>query len=319
MPEYLIAKVYDWGCVHNVELESTGLLRINGWTTGDLEGFSGLRTLIDGREASLMACYRTYLPHVAKAIGSENPFRGIAFEYLLQPRSGSGALNVQINIDSERIFDLYEQIPIVVPDYPALFSLPVVLHRDDIYCFGPPITQPPPEVIALATSVADPVLDFGCGTGALIRELRGRGLDAIGIELNREAIIENLLDDVEPYVKLYDGILPLPFDNGSFESVVCFEVLEHITDYEDMLAELARVTRSNLLVSVPDMSAIPICHPHNVVPWHLLESTHHNFFTQTSLTLLLQRYFREIGILRISPSIVNETRFYGSLVGICRK
>jgi SAM-dependent methyltransferase len=43
----------------------------------------------------------------------------------------------------------------------------------------------------------------------------------------------------------------LPFADGEFDLVAAVEVLEHVADPERALAELARVARGHLLVSVP--------------------------------------------------------------------
>ena len=43
----------------------------------------------------------------------------------------------------------------------------------------------------------------------------------------------------------------LPFDEGSFDCVCALEVLEHLERPRDALAEMARVARTALLLSVP--------------------------------------------------------------------
>jgi len=75
-------------------------------------------------------------------------------------------------------------------------------------------------------------------------------------------------------------------------------VLEHIPDWRTALQEIARVGR-RALITVPDMSAIPAPLPSRVVPWHLLESTHLNFFTQRSLHLALSPFFSRVRFLRL--------------------
>ena len=43
----------------------------------------------------------------------------------------------------------------------------------------------------------------------------------------------------------------LPFDDGEFDLAAAIEVLEHVPDPERAVAEMARVARRHLLVSVP--------------------------------------------------------------------
>ena len=44
----------------------------------------------------------------------------------------------------------------------------------------------------------------------------------------------------------------LPFSERSFDTVVCWDVLEHLDEPHALFAELARVTRTHLLVSLPN-------------------------------------------------------------------
>jgi uncharacterized protein YcbX len=101
--------------------------------------------------------------------------------------------------------------------------------------------------------------------------------------------------------------------------VTCIEVLEHIEDFGATVAELARLTRDKLLLTTPDLTAIPLLHRHQVVPWHLLEATHVSLFTQASLDSLLRRYFEIVEMYRIGPNSVNGTVFFTSLLAQCRR
>src|SRR5437763_15527996 len=96
-------------------------------------------------------------------------------------------------------------------------------------------------------------------------------------------IRESIRPGVSSSITLYDGQFPSPLQNGSFKSVFCSEVLEHIPDYETAIREIARLATERVTFTVPNASAIPNGFRHRVVPCHLLEGTHVNFFTQTSL------------------------------------
>jgi len=45
---------------------------------------------------------------------------------------------------------------------------------------------------------------------------------------------------------------PLPFDTNSFETVVCTEVLEHLSNLHEVFAELVRVSSSWVIISLPN-------------------------------------------------------------------
>jgi 2-polyprenyl-3-methyl-5-hydroxy-6-metoxy-1,4-benzoquinol methylase len=158
------------------------------------------------------------------------------------------------------------------------------------------------------------VLDFGCGAGTLVSILRRHGREADGIEVDRPAIRAALCPDAQGFVRLYDGTLPLPYPDGRFNSAIAVEVLEHVRDHDAVLAELCRVAPARLVVTVPDMSAIPLSHHNNTVPWHLLESTHLNFFTQSSLSLALLRHYAAVEVARIAPAVTNDSKWYTSLM-----
>src|SRR5205823_8419709 len=128
-----------------------------------------------------------------------------------------------------------------------------------------------PDTLALAKQLREPVLDFGCGSGALITELRALGTQAQGLELDTQVIRQSIRSEATPYITLYDGQFPSPFFNGSFRSVFCSEVLEHIPQFEEAIRDIARLATEKVIFTVPDASAIPLGFLHVLVPWHLLE------------------------------------------------
>ena len=79
------------------------------------------------------------------------------------------------------------------------------------------------------------------------------------------------------------------------------EVLEHIDDYERILHEAHRVCSSHLIVTVPNIGVLPAMSASQVVPWHILEATHFNFFTVGSLEKVLQRFFQRVSVWEINP------------------
>jgi len=115
----------------------------------------------------------------------------------------------------------------------------------------------------------DVVLDAGCGTGRHIRELAGiTGLQTVGIDKNSADLQKagELLGDIpgvirENHLFLDADIRVLPFSDGSFDCVICCEVLEHIADHEAALAELVRVLKPGgaFVLSVPRYLPERIC------------------------------------------------------------
>ncbi len=92
-----------------------------------------------------------------------------------------------------------------------------------------------------------PVLDVGCGSSRILRDLPG----VVGVDIAFSKL---------RYMSRYGlplvqaSIFALPFRDGTFETVVCSEVIEHVAERELPLRELARVNKSGgtLVLGTPD-------------------------------------------------------------------
>ena len=99
-----------------------------------------------------------------------------------------------------------------------------------------------------------PILDAGCGTGLNLRHLPE---GSVGVDINPRNIA--LLQQRLPNHTVLEGdVEALPFDDASFGTVLCTEVIEHIPDPSAALAEYRRVLQPGgvLIGSVPARSAI---------------------------------------------------------------
>jgi ubiquinone/menaquinone biosynthesis C-methylase UbiE len=99
-----------------------------------------------------------------------------------------------------------------------------------------------------------PMLDAGCGTGL---NLASMPAGSVGIDLNPRNL--DLIQQRLPQHQVVLGdIEAMPFEDASFSTVVCTEVLEHVPYPETALAEMARVLKPGgvLIGSVPCRSMI---------------------------------------------------------------
>lgn len=89
------------------------------------------------------------------------------------------------------------------------------------------------------------VLDYGCGRGELVTELRRRGVDCYGTEVfygggsYDSPELTALID--EGAVKHFREDEPVPFPDGTFDLIISNQVLEHVSALDIVVAELDRL------------------------------------------------------------------------------
>lgn len=173
-----------------------------------------------------------------------------------------------------------------------------LLGRENIYGSGPPVEFPSPDALRLALEylpTRSSVVDVGCGAGAYAPALLDAGHTWLGLEVSADCW--KILDRRGFNYRRVDRDTPqFPCVDSEFDSALCIEVLEHIADPETFAAEIARITRNRALFSVPNLEVLPYFQGWGVVPWHLLEGDHKNFFTRGSLRRLLARHFRNVEV-----------------------
>jgi SAM-dependent methyltransferase len=94
-------------------------------------------------------------------------------------------------------------------------------------------------------------LDAACGTGRHTRRLVDLGHDVTGVDITPE-MLERAAASVPEARFLRADLRRLPFDDGSFDLVVCGLALSHLPELEPAVRELARVLRpdGHMVVSV---------------------------------------------------------------------
>jgi 2-polyprenyl-3-methyl-5-hydroxy-6-metoxy-1,4-benzoquinol methylase len=139
------------------------------------------------------------------------------------------------------------------------------------------------------------VLDVGCGEGVLTVEWAERLGDGrvVGIDLDDPKLRAEWAKRERPNLEFRaEEATRLSFADGEFELAAAIEVLEHVPEPEATLAEMARVARSHLLVSVPRE---PLWRGLNMARgayWRDLGNTpgHVNHWSKRGFVSLLSRY-----------------------------
>jgi SAM-dependent methyltransferase len=144
------------------------------------------------------------------------------------------------------------------------------------------------------------VLDVGCGAGRHAFEAYRHGADVVAldqdvVELEQVAAMfaamaaEGEIPSGARAEVMKGDALALPYDDTSFDVVVAAEVLEHIPEDEQAMAEIARVVRpgGRVAVSVPRWLPERICWALSR-EYHSVEGGHVRIYTRSALTAKLQ-------------------------------
>jgi 2-polyprenyl-3-methyl-5-hydroxy-6-metoxy-1,4-benzoquinol methylase len=142
-------------------------------------------------------------------------------------------------------------------------------------------------------SPGDRVLDVGCGEGRHTHAAAmTEGVEAVGLDLDRERVaaaregFDSEVAEVAPSRPTFctGDAVRLPFADGSFDVVVCSEVLEHLPDYREAIDELDRVLApgGTLAVSVPRSGPERVCWALSA-DYHQVEGGHVRIFDPAEL------------------------------------
>jgi SAM-dependent methyltransferase len=141
------------------------------------------------------------------------------------------------------------------------------------------------ELIASLTSPARVVLDIGCGNGSILRDLKRRGYRHLhGMEISQYAVQRLRREGIE----MHAGFAPsIPLPDGTFDTVIASQVLEHVIRRRKFLKEIRRVLKpaGHAFIFVPDNCLGPID-----------EHEHVAKYNAQSLRVLLSSYFSIITV-----------------------
>ena len=159
-------------------------------------------------------------------------------------------------------------------------------------------------------------LDVGCGHGGYGHYLANRGFAVTAIDK------EDRLEDKDAIRFLSAQVPPIPVESNSCDTLILFDVLEHVATEDELLAEARRVTRQRLILSVPsdEDGALP---SYGLCLVHHMDKTHRREYNPSSLRAKLDEYDFELRTVEAHyperlPFVI-EQFFRNSFAGrICR-
>jgi ubiquinone/menaquinone biosynthesis C-methylase UbiE len=108
-------------------------------------------------------------------------------------------------------------------------------------------------------------LDYGCGSGSLLRRVVDRCGECWGVDVDHEVLqLANQIPGVR--TKAIAPGEPLPFPDATFDNASITEVIEHVADERAVLAELTRVLKpgGRLLLTTPHRGLLTFLDPANI-------------------------------------------------------
>ena len=110
------------------------------------------------------------------------------------------------------------------------------------------------DQIATYIQPGERVLALDCGAGVMARKLADKGAEVIGVDMSHVAVAMTREKGIEAYQVDLD-VEPLPFPDGSFDTVLSDSGLEHRFHVERALDEAVRVLRpgGKLVLSLPNL------------------------------------------------------------------
>lgn len=114
------------------------------------------------------------------------------------------------------------------------------------------------------------ILDFGCGSGRCVQELREHGYNAYGCDIsmkneenvNTDAMLKNetiRAIDMDNYI--------LPFKDETFDLIFSDQVFEHVSNYSETISEISRILKPTGFCLHIFPSRYKLIEPHIFIPF----------------------------------------------------
>lgn len=164
------------------------------------------------------------------------------------------------------------------------------------------------------------LLDIGCAQGWYAKKAKDKGFKVLAVDIENFIKVEGINFQTITPGQIYPQI------NKHFDTVLLFDVLEHIENEEEALSDLSKLCMQRVIISVPntDDKNLP---NYNLTLVNRKDRTHRRFYTKENLRQKLEKHgFKIIKITyegAVLPGILGEfvrPRFLGRiLIGFLNK
>jgi len=101
------------------------------------------------------------------------------------------------------------------------------------------------------------ILDVGCGVGQVVTKIAEEGSECVGVDISPIAIraaARESMKSINAFFVVASGY-NLPFKQETFNTVGCFDILEHLNNPEKCLDEMLKVLRRNgtIIIASPNL------------------------------------------------------------------
>jgi ubiquinone/menaquinone biosynthesis C-methylase UbiE len=116
------------------------------------------------------------------------------------------------------------------------------------------------EMLERVVPSGSKVLDLGCGTGEMAARLAKRGYEVWGVDIAEPMVRYAAHRHKSGRFRLGD-VEHIPFDDNTFDAVVCLGVIEYLANDEQALSEIRRVLKpaGSAIISTPS-AVCPLHH-----------------------------------------------------------
>ncbi len=139
------------------------------------------------------------------------------------------------------------------------------------------------------------VLDIGCGTGIYVDYLTKKGFEAMGIDF-----VPEFISYAKKHRKgkfLIADAYKLPCKDKSFDTVIMFDVLEHLKHEQAVVKEITRVCRNRLILTVPHATKSELIKT-GLIYRHYIDRSHLRVYSLFAVEKLCKKFKIKILLIK---------------------